>query len=107
MNSCTLRPPNDRDLSDDVIGNVMEGRKSNRHFVTHDVMAVQDWRRPSHRTFCQPPPPTLYASQATRTKYTDSSPRVPERDAAAAIGLLLLMNETKRHEVPSPRAHSW
>uniref|UniRef100_A0AAV1V8E8 Uncharacterized protein n=1 Tax=Peronospora matthiolae TaxID=2874970 RepID=A0AAV1V8E8_9STRA len=102
MNSCTLRPPNDRDLSDDIIGSVLEGRKSNRHFLTHDILAFQEGR-PSHRTYFQPPP-TSSMSQATDTKCMNSRSRVSRSDAAAALGLLSLMNGTERRIVPSPYA---
>ncbi|GMF16180.1 unnamed protein product [Phytophthora lilii] len=98
MNSFTLRPPNDRFLSDNIIGGVLQRRMSASHVLVDDSgeKQYQSWcqahRQP--RTFVR-----TYAYNEPRTSSTNTI--IPERDAIAVLGLLSLVGGKRKRESPA------
>ncbi|KAG7377000.1 hypothetical protein PHYPSEUDO_012337 [Phytophthora pseudosyringae] len=103
MNFCTLRPPNVRFLSDDVIGGVVQRRRPSRDFLAEDcsISSAQTYEQRRQSL----PPPRAY--ERPRARGEVNKPQctrvIPERDAVAVVGLLSLMTATpKRKRVESP-----
>lgn len=102
MDSCTFRPPNDRYLSDDIIGGVLQGRRPDRYFLAADENDGEEWRQ-SRQSYLQPQTSERpRVCHIERTRSINTSSIIAERDAVAVLGLLSLMNGTKRQRAPSP-----
>ncbi|EGZ16327.1 hypothetical protein PHYSODRAFT_505437 [Phytophthora sojae] len=112
MNFCTLRPPNDRFLSDDIVGGVVERRSSGRYFrpdnYQHSAVRANnnEWRQSSQPRVQPQAPEYTRARQvqnSTNNTLTRPGAIIPERDAIAVLGLLSLTGEKRKRESESPK----
>ncbi|OWZ21939.1 hypothetical protein PHMEG_0003428 [Phytophthora megakarya] len=109
MDFCTLRPPNLRFLSDEIVGGVLQRSKANKFSYAPDNRFIQ----PS-QTWCEPRnqyrPPTHNQPRARPVEHpqaSNSKEVIPQRDAVAVLGLLSLTTQPKRkrEETPSYTSH--
>lgn len=102
MDFCTLRPPNDRFLSDEIVGGVVQRRSSGRYIRTDTYSAARDdgWRQSNQSR--QQPRAFEYtrARQVQSTNLTEPDAIIPERDALAVLGLLSLTGEKRKRDSP-------
>ncbi|KAG4047376.1 hypothetical protein PC123_g17267 [Phytophthora cactorum] len=98
MNFCTLRPPNYRFLSDNIIGGVVQRRRTSRDVINEEYrnrQSYEDCYRPRAAVRTHVP------RAVNRSSSTSGRSVIPERDAEAVLGLLSL-GGTKRKRAESP-----
>ncbi|GMF40971.1 unnamed protein product [Phytophthora fragariaefolia] len=103
MDFCTLRPPNDRFLSDDIVGDVVQRRIPGRHFQADTYNTTHGAeRRYSNQAYRQSRAfEYTRARQAQASYLTKPDAIIPERDAIAVLGLLSLTGEKRKRDSPT------